>query len=217
MQRGEGGVTPWLTCQGSVEASTRGGAYASLLAQQLDGRLALADSLQMAARVRLAAIPSADKALRDLGAFAFVALQLFCAGGDHLSAVVEPLRLIERLEELQTEVQGMISSPHFATTLLFDVLRRWSHYLNRCVAASASEVVEALGASVPFSLKPILVDLEGGHYIGPILPASLDDVVTGRRPTGGSAPKSGGGGGGSGSGKKYPRPMWRPRGGLCTS
>ena len=32
-----GGFTPWLTCQGSVEASTSGGADATLLAQQLAG------------------------------------------------------------------------------------------------------------------------------------------------------------------------------------
>ena len=70
-------------------------------------------------------------------------------------------------------MQGVISSPHLATTLLFDVSRRWSQYLDRCVAVSASEVEEAPGASVPFSLEPILVELEGGRYIGPILPASL--------------------------------------------
>ena len=75
-----GGVTPWLTRQGLVEASTRGGADASLLAQQLDGRLASADSLRMAARICLAVIPSADEALRDLGTFAFVASHLFSAG-----------------------------------------------------------------------------------------------------------------------------------------
>ena len=48
-----GGSTPCLTCQGTVGASTRGGADASLLAQHLDRQLALADSLQTAARVRL--------------------------------------------------------------------------------------------------------------------------------------------------------------------
>ena len=65
--------------------------------------------------------PSADEALRDLGTFAFVTLHLFYAGGRHLSAVAELLRLIDRLEELHTEVQGMISSPHLYTTLLFNV------------------------------------------------------------------------------------------------
>ena len=52
------------------------------------------------------------------------------------------------------------------------------------------------GASVPFSLEPILVELDGGRYIGPILPATLADLVSGRRPAGGSAAKGGGGGGG---------------------
>ena len=98
----------------------------------------------MAARIRLAVIPSADEALRNLGTFAFVASQLFSTGGRHSSAVAELLRLIERLEELHTEVQGMISSPHLVTTLLYDVSRRWSQYLNRCVAASASEVKSGL-------------------------------------------------------------------------
>ena len=62
----------------------------------------------MAARVRLAVIPSADKALHDLGTFAFVALHLFSAGRRHLSAVVELLRLIEKLEDLHTDVKRMI-------------------------------------------------------------------------------------------------------------
>ena len=74
--------------------STREGADASLLVQQLDGRLDLADSLQMAARVRLAVIPSAENALRDLGTFAFVTSHLFSAGGGHLSAVAKLLRFI---------------------------------------------------------------------------------------------------------------------------
>ena len=95
MQRG--GFTPWLTRQGSVEASTHGGYDASLLLQQLEGRLTLADFLCADARVLLAFIPSADKALRDLGTFAFAASHLFYAGGSHLSAVSELLRLIERI------------------------------------------------------------------------------------------------------------------------
>ena len=102
------GFTPWLTRQGSVEASTRGGADTSLIAQKLNGRLASVNPLRMAVRVRLSVIPSADEALRDLGTFAFVASHLFSAGRRHLSAVNKLLRLIERLEELHTEVQGMI-------------------------------------------------------------------------------------------------------------
>ena len=91
---------------------------------------ASADSLRTAARVRLAAITYAEEALRNLGTFAFVASHLFCAGGRHWSAVAELLRVIERLEELHTEVQGVISSPHLATTLIFDVSRQWILYLN---------------------------------------------------------------------------------------
>ena len=93
-----------MTCQGMVEASIREGADASLLAQQLDGRLALADSPQTAARVHLAYIPSVDKALCNFGTFAFVALHIFFTAGRHTSAVIVILSLIERLEELHTEV-----------------------------------------------------------------------------------------------------------------
>ena len=92
-------------------------------------------------------------------------------------------------------MQEMISSPHLAPTLLFDVSRRWSQYLNRCVVASSSEVVETPGGSVPFSFEPIMVELEGGRYIIPILPASLANLVAGRRSAVRGSPKSGGGGG----------------------
>ena len=44
-------------------------------------------------------------------------------------------------------------------------------------SASALEVEEALGASVLFSLEPILVNLEVGCYTGPIIPASLADPL----------------------------------------
>ena len=127
-----------MTFQGMVEALTYRGSDASLLAQYLDGCLASMDSLRTAAWVLLDVIPSADEALCDLATFAFVASHLFSVGGRHSSAVAELLRLIEILEELHTKVQGMISSPHLVTTLLFDVSRRWSLYLNRCVAVLAS-------------------------------------------------------------------------------
>ena len=65
------------------------------------------------------------------------------------------------------------------------------------MAALTSEVEEA---SVPFSLEPILVKLEGGRYIVPILLAALADLVAGRQPAGGSAPKGGGGGSGGSNG-----------------
>ena len=62
----------------------------------------------MAVRVRLSLIPSVDKALCDLGTFAFVVLHLFSVGGRHSSFIAKLLRLIESLEEIHTEVQGMI-------------------------------------------------------------------------------------------------------------
>ena len=171
----------WLTRQGSVEASTCGGADAPFLTYQLDGRLALANSLRISAMVRLAFIPSADETLRDLGNFDFVALYLFSAGERHSSSVFELLLPIDRLEELHTEVQGTISLPHLARTLQFSVSRRWIQYLNMYVAALSSEVAEAPGASVPLPLEPILENMEEGLYIGPILPDSLADLVAGRR------------------------------------
>ena len=45
------------------------------------------------------------------------------------------------------------------------------------MAALASELVEALGASVVFSLEQIRVDEVFGRYIGPILPISLERLV----------------------------------------
>ena len=97
-----------MTHHGTVEVYTRGGSDASLLAQHLDGSLALADSLRADVRVRLAAIPSADETLSDLGMFAFISLHLFSAGGRHLSAVADIVLLIERLEKLHIEEQEMI-------------------------------------------------------------------------------------------------------------
>ena len=115
-----GVVTLWLTRHGTVYVSTLGGTDASLpFVQQLDGRLDSADSLPLAARVRLAAILSADEGLRGLGTFAFIASHLLSAGGRRLSAVVEIICLIERLEEIRSEVQGIILSPHLATKLLY--------------------------------------------------------------------------------------------------
>ena len=88
----------------------------------------------MASRVRLSVILSTDEALNNLGTFAFVASHLLSAFGCHSSDLVDLLRLVESLEEIHTEVQGMVSSPHLAPTLLYDALRRWGQYLNKCVA-----------------------------------------------------------------------------------
>ena len=180
-----------------VEASTCGGVDASLLEQQLDMHLASTDSLRTSARVRLSAIPSAEEALFNLGMFPFVVSHLFSEVGQHLSAVTELLCLVERLEELHTKVQGVISSPHLATKFLFGVLRWWSLYLNRCVDAFSSESLDAPGPNVPFSIKTIMVELEGGRYVGPILPASFADLVskTGGRGGGCGIINSSGGGG----------------------
>ena len=161
-----------MTQKGTVEASTRGGADASLLAQ------ALADSLLTATRVRLSAIPSVDEALCELGTFAFVDSHLFSAGRRHSSVVVDLLCLITRLEELHTEVQGMILSPDLVTTLLYNFLWRWKLYLNRFVAVLVSEYLDAPGCQVPFYLEPSLADLEEGHYVRPILPTALGDLVS---------------------------------------
>ena len=86
----------------------------------------------------MACIPYADEALRDLSTFFFVLLHLFSAAGQHTSAVAELLRIIERLEELHIKVKEIITSPHLATTLLYDVTCWWSLYLNRCVKEFSS-------------------------------------------------------------------------------
>ena len=85
----------------------------------------------MAARIYLAAIPSKKEVLFDLDIFAFVASHLFSVGGQQSPAIAGILRLIERMEELHTKVQRIISSPHLSMTLLYNVLRRWSQNLHR--------------------------------------------------------------------------------------
>ena len=164
---GGGGFTPCLTRQVTVDTATCGGADASLLAQQLDGRLTSVDSLRTATKVRLATIPSVDEALWDLGTFAFVASNLFSVGGRHLSAAAELIRLVESLEEIHTKARGVISSPHLATTLIYDVSQQWSLYLNRRVAVSATKALDAPGSNAPFSFKPILVEIEWGAICWP--------------------------------------------------
>ena len=64
------------------------------------------------------------------------------------------------LEDLHTKVQGMITSPHLYTTLLYDVFRRWSLYLNKCMGVSSSEVLVATRSMVPFFIKIILLYFE---------------------------------------------------------
>ena len=69
---------------------------------------------------------------------------------------------------------------------------------------AASEALEAPGGNIPFSLEPVMVDLEGGAYVGSILPIQLADLVSGGGRGGGSGKEngikhSGGSGGGSGA------------------
>ena len=97
-----------LLVLGGGGVHTLAGADVSLLARKLDGRLASVDSLRISKRVRLAIISSADEALCDLGTFAFAASHLFSVGSRHSSAIAKLLRLIKRLEDLHTKVQGMI-------------------------------------------------------------------------------------------------------------
>ena len=77
--------------------STHWGEVTSLLAQHLDERLESVYPLQTAARVHLAAIPSMDEALQNLGMIYFFTLHLFSMSGCHLSSLMELLQLIERL------------------------------------------------------------------------------------------------------------------------
>ena len=89
-------------------------------------------------------------------------------------------------------MQGIITSLHLATTLPFGVLRRWSLYLNRYGTASSSEDVGALGSTVPFSIVPILLELQCGIYVGPLLLEKLAYLISGRC-RGGSGSDVGGG------------------------
>ena len=75
----------------------------------------------------------------------------------------------------------MISSPLLATSLIYYVSRRWSLYLNKCVAALASKLLEAPGANNLFSLNSILVEIEGGRYVRLILLVPLAEILAGRR------------------------------------
>ena len=89
-------------------------------------------------------------------------------------------------------MQGIISAPHLATALIYGVLRWWSLYLNRCVDVLASEALKEPGANTPFSLEPIMVDLDGGRKVVLILSVPLVDILAGRR-TAGSGGVGGGG------------------------
>ena len=78
-------------------------------------------------------------------------------------------------------MQEMISSLHLSTALIYDVLRQWSLYLNRYVVVFVSKKMEAPGSNISFLLDPILVELEGGRYVVPILPGPLAELFARRR------------------------------------
>ena len=95
--------------------------------------IGLGKSVCTAARVRLVDIRSVDEARFGLGTFAIVALHIFSA-----VRVADLLHIIMSLYEIHTKVQGSISSPSLAMTLLYSFLRPWSLYLNLCVSLLAT-------------------------------------------------------------------------------
>ena len=98
---------------------------------------------------------------------------------------------------------------------MYDVLQRRIQYLDRCVAESASEVVEAPGASVPFYLEPILVEMVGERYLGLIILVPLSYLLAGRhgRQAADVAVAAGAEGLAAASAAKIPSPRWEPLGG----
>ena len=73
--------------------------------------------------------------------FTFVALHILFYVGRKLSAIADLLSLVERLEEIHTKVQGIISFPCLTTTLLYDVSQQWILHLNLCADASVLETL----------------------------------------------------------------------------
>ena len=128
---------------------------------------------------------------------AFVSSKILSAGRRHAEEVVDILHFIERLEELHTEVQEMITSSHLATEIIYNIYTQWSLYLNMCVEVSSSEGLGVTRATVPFLVELILLELEVRLYVGPISPVALVDLVRRRhRGSDGGSGGSGGKGGG---------------------
>ena len=75
--------------------------------------------------MRRVVIPILDEVLRNLGTFALVSIHLFSAVGFHDVLIADIFRLIESLEELHTEVMGVITYPHLSKMLLFNVSQQW--------------------------------------------------------------------------------------------
>ena len=59
------------------------------------------------------------------------------------------------------------------------------------MAASYSEDLVYPRATVKFSLDTILLDLEGGRYVGPLLTGALAEIFSGRRRNGRSRIRGG--------------------------
>ena len=89
------------------------GLDASLLAEHMYVRMASTDSLRTDVWVRLEVMPYADEGIHGLGTFALFALHLFFAVRIHKAADVGIPYLIDILEELQTKMQGIISSHNY--------------------------------------------------------------------------------------------------------
>ena len=102
-------------------------------------------------------------------------------------------------------MEGIITSPHLSTTLLYDLSQWWSLYLNMCVAASTVKALEAPEARVPFTLDPIFLGLQGGLYVILIILRSLMYFIM-RRHTSGTIDDSGGGRKG---GRTERQQLWR--------
>ena len=83
------------------------------------------------------------------------------------------------MEKLHTKVQEMTKPPQFATTLLFNVSHRQSHELNMGMEASSSKDLVYTWSMVPFYLEPILLELKGGRYLGPIFMDALVEMLSG--------------------------------------
>ena len=64
----------------------------------------------------------------------------------------------------------------------------------------ALESLDASGCQVPFSLEPILAELEAGRYVGPIPLTALEDLVSRANGRGGGSGGGGESGGGSSGG-----------------
>ena len=88
----------------------------------------------------------------------------------------------------------MITQPHLSTTLLYDVSKMWSMHLNICVSASSLEDVGVPGEMGTLSIYPILLDLDSGRYMEPLLPDTMSELVS--RICGDGDEDSGGGSGG---------------------